>query len=93
MKTMRPLRLPRASELSPTGARPMNPMEIYDAPGKSKMGMDLVPVYEDELVGGVDIKIDPVVEQEHGRSDGSGGKRAPSSIRFGPTDTSPMTRL
>lgn len=27
---------------------PMNPNEIYDAPGKSKMGMDLVPVYEDE---------------------------------------------
>lgn len=27
---------------------PMNPNEIYDAPGKSQMGMDLVPVYEDE---------------------------------------------
>lgn len=27
---------------------PMNPNEIYDEPGKSKMGMDLVPVYEDE---------------------------------------------
>ena len=27
---------------------PMNPNEIYDKPGKSKMGMDLVPVYEDE---------------------------------------------
>ena len=27
---------------------PMNPNEIYDHPGKSKMGMDLVPVYEDE---------------------------------------------
>jgi Cu(I)/Ag(I) efflux system membrane fusion protein/cobalt-zinc-cadmium efflux system membrane fusion protein len=27
---------------------PMNPNEIYDDPGKSKMGMDLVPVYEDE---------------------------------------------
>ncbi|MBW2592759.1 MAG: efflux RND transporter periplasmic adaptor subunit, partial [Deltaproteobacteria bacterium] len=45
---------------------PMDPMEIYDEPGKSKMGMDLVPVYEDELVGGVDIKIDPVVEQNMG---------------------------
>ena len=30
---------------------PMNPTEIYDKPGKSAMGMDLVPVYEDELVG------------------------------------------
>ena len=28
---------------------PMDPMEIYDEPGKSKMGMDLVPVYEDEM--------------------------------------------
>lgn len=27
---------------------PMNPNEVYDAPGKSQMGMDLVPVYEDE---------------------------------------------
>ncbi|MCK5456719.1 MAG: efflux RND transporter periplasmic adaptor subunit [Melioribacteraceae bacterium] len=27
---------------------PMNPNEIYDEPGKSQMGMDLVPVYEDE---------------------------------------------
>jgi Cu(I)/Ag(I) efflux system membrane fusion protein/cobalt-zinc-cadmium efflux system membrane fusion protein len=30
---------------------PMNPTEIYDKPGKSAMGMDLVPVYEDELAG------------------------------------------
>ena len=30
---------------------PMNPTEIYDKPGKSAMGMDLVPVYEDELTG------------------------------------------
>ncbi|MDE2956918.1 MAG: efflux RND transporter periplasmic adaptor subunit [Bacteroidota bacterium] len=28
---------------------PMNPDEIYDRPGKSAMGMDLVPVYADEL--------------------------------------------
>lgn len=27
---------------------PMNPNEIYDKPGKSLMGMDLVPVYGDE---------------------------------------------
>ncbi|NOX17773.1 MAG: efflux RND transporter periplasmic adaptor subunit [Chlorobi bacterium] len=27
---------------------PMNPNEIYDEPGKSRMGMDLVPVYENE---------------------------------------------
>ena len=45
---------------------PMNPAEIYDKPGKSAMGMDLVPVYEDELAGGVDIRIDPVVQQNMG---------------------------
>lgn len=28
---------------------PMNPEEIYDSPGKSAMGMDLVPVYADEI--------------------------------------------
>ena len=27
---------------------PMDPTEIYDQPGTSKMGMDLIPVYEDE---------------------------------------------
>lgn len=45
---------------------PMNPAEVYQAPGKSAMGMDLVPVYEDELVGGVVVSIDPVVEQNMG---------------------------
>ncbi|MBA3010955.1 MAG: efflux RND transporter periplasmic adaptor subunit [Proteobacteria bacterium] len=28
---------------------PMDPTEIYEQPGKSKMGMDLVPVYQDEM--------------------------------------------
>lgn len=45
---------------------PMNPTEVYDQPGKSVMGMDLVPVYEDELVDGVDVRIDPVVQQNMG---------------------------
>ncbi|MBS3732711.1 MAG: efflux RND transporter periplasmic adaptor subunit [Desulfobacterales bacterium] len=45
---------------------PMNPEEIYDKPGKSAMGMELEPVYEDELVGGVNISIDPVMEQNMG---------------------------
>lgn len=35
---------------------PMDPTEIYEQPGKSKMGMDLVPVYEDEVSGGGDTK-------------------------------------
>jgi Cu(I)/Ag(I) efflux system membrane fusion protein/cobalt-zinc-cadmium efflux system membrane fusion protein len=45
---------------------PMNPREIYNEPGKSAMGMDLVPVYEDQLVSGVNIKIDPVIIQNMG---------------------------
>ena len=47
---------------------PMDPTEIYDAPGKSKMGMDLLPVYEGEEVersaGGVVIS--DVVSQQMG---------------------------
>ncbi len=42
---------------------PMDPNEIYDSPGKSKMGMDLVPVYNDEAGGSGIITIDPAVEQ------------------------------
>ena len=45
---------------------PMNPNEIYDKPGKSTMGMDLVPVYEDGAGGGSGIKIDPVIQQNMG---------------------------
>ncbi|MDF1552617.1 MAG: efflux RND transporter periplasmic adaptor subunit [Deferrisomatales bacterium] len=45
---------------------PMNPTEIYDAPGKSAMGMDLVPVYEDSVVGGVEVRVDPVTQQNMG---------------------------
>ena len=42
---------------------PMDPNEIYDAPGKSKMGMDLVPVYDDETSGSGIVTIDPEVQQ------------------------------
>jgi len=45
---------------------PMDPTEIYDRPGKSKMGVDLVPVYEDEVIGGVEVRIDPVTQQNMG---------------------------
>ena len=45
---------------------PMNPAEIYDKPGKSAMGMDLVPVYEDENTDGSKIKISPVMKQNMG---------------------------
>lgn len=47
---------------------PMDPTEIYDAPGQSKMGMDLVPVYEDEAgasSGGM-VTIDPAIVQNMG---------------------------
>ncbi len=42
---------------------PMDPNEIYDKPGKSKMGMELVPVYEDESGGSGIVTIDPEVQQ------------------------------
>lgn len=42
---------------------PMNPSEVYDHPGKSRMGMDLVPVYEDEASGGGIVKISGAVQQ------------------------------
>jgi multidrug efflux pump subunit AcrA (membrane-fusion protein) len=44
----------------------MNPPYISDRPGKSPMGMDLVPVYEDEARGGLEITIDPRVTQNMG---------------------------
>jgi RND family efflux transporter MFP subunit len=44
---------------------PMDPTYIRDKPGKSPMGMDLVPVYEGESSEGV-IKIDPVTVQNIG---------------------------
>jgi len=45
---------------------PMNPNEIYDAPGTSRMGMDLVPVYADEASGQGVVSIDPVTMQNIG---------------------------
>jgi Cu(I)/Ag(I) efflux system membrane fusion protein/cobalt-zinc-cadmium efflux system membrane fusion protein len=42
---------------------PMDPNEIYNEPGKSKMGMDLVPVYEDEDGAQGIVTIDPQVQQ------------------------------
>jgi len=45
---------------------PMDPTEIYDKPGKSKMGMDLVPVYNDQVSSGSNVQIDPVTIQNMG---------------------------
>ncbi len=44
---------------------PMDPTYIRDKPGKSPMGMDLVPVYEDEITEGA-VSINPVVMQNMG---------------------------
>jgi RND family efflux transporter MFP subunit len=44
---------------------PMDPTYIRNEPGKSPMGMDLVPVYEDQVAGSI-IKIDPVTSQNMG---------------------------
>ncbi len=45
---------------------PMDPTYIRDAPGKSPMGMDLIPVYEDDTQSGSTISIDPVTAQNMG---------------------------
>jgi len=46
---------------------PMDPTYVSDKPGKSPMGMDLVPVYEDEAKStGTAVTIDPVVVQNMG---------------------------
>ncbi|MFQ5649881.1 MAG: efflux RND transporter periplasmic adaptor subunit [bacterium] len=46
---------------------PMDPTYISDKPGKSPMGMDLIPVYEDEQAGsGSTLSIDPVTVQNLG---------------------------
>lgn len=45
---------------------PMDPSYIRDEPGKSPMGMDLVPVYENDVSGGSLITIDPSVVQNMG---------------------------
>jgi Cu(I)/Ag(I) efflux system membrane fusion protein/cobalt-zinc-cadmium efflux system membrane fusion protein len=67
---------PKAGEVDPeTGKRikyyvaPMDPNYIRTEPGKSPMGMDLVPVYEEEgeeKEPGSTIRIDPVTMQNMG---------------------------
>lgn len=51
-------------------AAPMDPNYQRDKPGKSPMGMDLIPVYADDLSGGSDkagtVFIDPSVENNLG---------------------------
>lgn len=46
---------------------PMDPSYIRDAPGTSPMGMELIPIYEDELQASGDlVNIDPGVIQQIG---------------------------
>ena len=45
---------------------PMDPNYIRDKPGKSPMGMDLVPVYEDREQATDTITVDPVMVQNMG---------------------------
>lgn len=44
----------------------MTPGEIHEEPGKDAMGMDLIPVYADEVASSSSIRIDPVTEQNMG---------------------------
>lgn len=57
---------------------PMDPTFIADGPGKSPMGMDLVPVYEDGGSGST-LTIDPVVVQNMG-------------VRISPVHSGPIYR-
>jgi len=45
---------------------PMDPAFISDKPGKSPMGMDLIPVYEDQADTGGTVRIDPTFVQNMG---------------------------
>jgi len=60
------------AETKPAGERKikywkssMDPTYVSDKPGKDQMGMDLVPVYEDQIQEGA-ISIDPVTVQNMG---------------------------
>ena len=44
----------------------LGPSSIAQAPGKSAMGMDLVPVFEDEQSAGPTVRIDPTIVQNMG---------------------------
>lgn len=65
---------PSSPKLTPSAGKkikywvaPMDPTYISDKPGKSPMGMDLVPVYEgEEKTAGTVITIDPVTVQNIG---------------------------
>ena len=76
---------------------PMDPTYIRDEPGKSPMGMDLVPKYEeedDEKAPGSTIRIDPVTIQNMGVRYGEvTRKRLTKSIRTYGNVTFDETRI
>lgn len=78
-------------------AAPMDPTYIRNEPGKSPMGMDLVPVYEEageEKEPGSTIRIDPVTQQNMGVRLGRVQKQALSkTIRTFGTITTDETGL
>ncbi len=45
---------------------PSDPMGIYSDPAEAPAGAHLTPVYEDALIGGVSVTIDPVTRQNMG---------------------------
>jgi len=59
---------------------PMNPTEVYDKPGKSAMGMDLVPVYAGDTGRPGEVRIDPVIQQDMG-------------VRFGKVKKGPLIHV
>jgi len=78
-------------------AAPMDPTYIRNEPGKSPMGMDLVPVYEEageEKEPSSTIRIDPVTQQNMGVRMGRVQKKALSkTIRTFGTITTDETGL
>ncbi len=72
--TLTPVKTPGTADSGASGERKirywwdpmMNPPYISDQPGQSPMGMDLVPVYEDEVAAGEALVIDPAVVQNMG---------------------------
>ena len=59
------------------------PSSIADHPGKSAMGMDLVPVYANQ--GGPEVQIDPGSRAKHGCPHGQSHARARSPRRCEPS--------
>ncbi len=73
---------PKSGKIIKYWVAPMDPKYIRDEPGKSPMGMDLVPVYEEEAgekLPASTIRIDPVTIQNMG-------------VRMAPVRRKPLTQ-